>query len=128
MSEATTVDVQAVATPLAVKLPPGPRIPKALQGIGYLVSRRWTVERFSRRHGSVFTMNIPVFGHTVIVADPQLAKQLFTASTEDVGNIQPNLSRMLGAGSVFALDGADHRRRRKLLTPPFHGKSIKNFD
>jgi cytochrome P450 len=128
MSEATTVDVQAVATPRAVKLPPGPRIPKALQGIGYVVSRRRTVERFSRRHGSVFTLNIPVFGHTVIVADPQLAKQLFTASTEDVGNIQPNLSRVLGSGSVFALDGADHRRRRKLLTPPFHGKSIKNFE
>ena len=64
----------------------------------------------------------------VTVADPQLAKQLFTASTDDVGNIQPNLSRILGSGSVFALDGADHRRRRKLLTPPFHGKSIKNYE
>jgi cytochrome P450 family 138 len=64
----------------------------------------------------------------VIVADPQLAKQLFTASTDDVGNVQPNLSRVLGNGSVFALDGADHRLRRKLLTPPFHGKSIKNYE
>ena len=73
-------------------------------------------------------MNLPVFGPTVIVANPQLAKQLFMANTEDVGNIQPNLSRVLGKGSVFALDGADHRRRRKLLTPPFHGKSIKNYE
>ena len=71
---------------------------------------------------------VPVFGKTVTVADPQLAKQLFTANTDDVGNIQPNLSRILGSGSVFALDGADHRRRRKLLTPPFHGKSIKNYE
>ena len=37
-------------------------------------------------------MNVPVFGRTVIVADPQLAKQLFMANTDDVGNIQPNLS------------------------------------
>ena len=37
-------------------------------------------------------MNLPVFGRTVIVADPQLAKQLFMANTDDVGNIQPNLS------------------------------------
>ena len=29
---------------------------------------------------------------------------------------------------MFALDGADHRARRKLLTPPFHGKSIKNYE
>ncbi len=35
---------------------------------------------------------------------------------------------MLGPGSVFALDRAEHRRRRKLLTPPFHGKSIKNYE
>ena len=54
----------------------------------------------------------------VVVTDPALAKQVFTASTDDLGNIQPNLSRVFGPGSVFALEGADHRRRRKLLTPP----------
>jgi cytochrome P450 len=117
----------ATASP-AVKLPPGPRIPKALQGIGYAVSRTWTYQQIARRHGSVFRMNLPVYGRTVIVADPQLAKQLFMAGTDDVGNIQPNLSRVLGYGSVFALDGSDHRLRRKLLTPPFHGKSVKNYE
>ena len=86
------------------------------------------MEQLARRYGNVFALNIPVFGRTVIVADPQLAKQLFMANTEDVGNIQPNLSRIFGSGSVFALDGADHRRRRRLLTPPFHGKSIKNYE
>ncbi|EUA84976.1 cytochrome P450 family protein [Mycobacterium xenopi 4042] len=29
---------------------------------------------------------------------------------------------------MFALDGDDHRRRRRLLAPPFHGKSVKNFE
>jgi cytochrome P450 len=111
-----------------VRLPPGPRLPKLVQGIGYVLSRNWVYERVARRHGDVFTLNLPMFGQTVIVANPQLAKQLFTASTDDVGNVQPNLSRVLGSGSVFALDGADHRRRRKLLTPPFHGKSIKNYE
>ncbi|HET6736339.1 cytochrome P450 [Mycobacterium sp.] len=115
-------------TPRAVKLPPRPPIPKALQGLAFSISRRWTVAQLARRYGNVFTLNLPVFGRTVIVAEPQLAKQLFIANTEDVGNIQPNLSRVLGSGSVFALDGADHRRRRRLLTPPFHGKSIKNYE
>jgi len=109
-------------------MPPGPRLPKLVQGVGYILSRNWVYERIARRRGNVFTLNLPMFGRTVIVADPQLAKQLFTASTDDVGNVQPNLSRVLGSGSVFALDGADHRRRRKLLTPPFHGKSIKNYE
>ncbi len=127
MSEATIVEMP-VHTSRAVKLPPGPRLPMALQGVAYAVSRTWTYKQIARRYGEVFTMHIPVFGRTVIVADPQLAKQLFIANTDEVGNIQPNLSRVLGSGSVFALDGADHRLRRKLLTPPFHGKSIKNYE
>jgi cytochrome P450 family 138 len=111
-----------------INLPPRPPIPKPLLGVAFSVSRRWTVAQIARRHGSVFTLNLPVFGRTVVVADPQLAKQLFMANTDDVGNIQPNLSRVLGPGSVFALDGGEHRRRRRLLTPPFHGKSIKNYE
>ncbi|PRC43949.1 cytochrome P450 [Mycobacterium sp. ITM-2017-0098] len=109
-------------------MPPSPPVPKVLQGLGFSVSRKWTVSQIVRRYGDVFSMTLPVFGPTVMVTDPALAKQLFMANTDDVGNIQPNLSRVLGSGSVFALDGTDHRRRRKLLTPPFHGKSIKNYE
>ena len=29
---------------------------------------------------------------------------------------------------MFALEGAEHRRRRKLLAPPFHGKAMKNYE
>jgi cytochrome P450 len=38
------------------------------------------------------------------------------------------LSRLFGSGSVFGLEGDDHRRRRRLLAPPFHGKSMKNYE
>ncbi|MCB1292959.1 MAG: cytochrome P450, partial [Mycobacterium sp.] len=60
--------------------------------------------------------------------DPVLAKRVFTTSPEVLHNIQPNLSRLLGPGSVFGLEGVAHRRRRKLLTPPFHGKSISAYE
>ena len=128
MSQTTIDEASAAALTRAVKLPPRPRLPKLVQAVGFSVSRRRTVDYIARRHGDVFTLDLPVFGKTVIVAEPLLAKQLFTANIDDVGNIQPNLSRILGSGSVFALDGADHRRRRKLLTPPFHGKSVKNYE
>jgi cytochrome P450 len=98
-----------------------------VQGIAYAFARRQLVAALARRHGPAFCINVPMFGRTVIVADPQLAKQLFMAPTDAVGNIQPNLSRILGPGSVFALDGAEHKRRRRLLTPPLHGKSVKNY-
>lgn len=110
------------------RVPPPARVPKPLQAIGFALARRWVVKQVARRQGDVFSLKLPIFGPTVMIADAQLAKQLFAANTEDVGNIQPNLSRILGSGSVFALDGTDHRRRRKLLTPPFHGKSIRNYE
>ncbi len=112
----------------ALPVPPVARAPRALQGIGYALFRRQTIALLANRHGHVFTIRIPVFGNMVVVTDPALAKQVFTASTEDLGNIQPNLSRIFGPGSVFALEGAEHRRRRKLLTPPFHGKAMKNYE
>src|SRR6201996_2484181 len=112
----------------AVKLPPAARIPKLFQGFGFAMSRRWMIQRLARRYGDVFTLNLPMYGRIVVVGDPQLAKQIFTTSPDELGNIQPNLGRLFGTGSVFALEGDDHRRRRRLLAPPFHGKSMKNYE
>lgn len=119
-----------VGTPAqpAVKLPPGPRTPKIVSLLLFTLARRRVVQRLTRRYGAAFTVTSPVFGSTVFVTDPNLAKQVFLANPEDLGNIQPNLSRLLGSGSVFALDGAEHRRRRNLLSPPFHGKSIRAYE
>jgi cytochrome P450 family 138 len=80
------------------------------------------------RYGSAFRLNVPVFGHLVIVADPELAKVVYTSKPDDLGPIQPNLSRLLGSGSVFGLGGAEHRRRRKLLAQPFHASNMKNYE
>lgn len=111
-----------------VRLPPALKGPKLLQGFGFAFGRRRFMDRMVRRHGPVFTVRIPVFGNVVVVCDAQLAKQMFTTSPEELGNIQPNLSRLFGSGSVFALDLDDHRRRRRLLAPPFHGKSMKKYE
>ncbi len=124
MSEVVT----APAASPAVRLPPATRLPKMFQGLAFAMSRRWMIRRLARRYGNVFMMNVPIYGRVVVVGDPQLAKQIFTTSPEELGNIQPNLSRLFGSGSVFALDREDHRRRRRLLAPPFHGKSMKNYE
>ena len=125
MSEAPTVDVLVRREP---KLPPRPTTPSALLKLAFLTARRPIVDRLTRRYGRVFTVDVPVFGPTVVVSDPALTKQIFTTSPDVLYNIQPNLSRLLGPGSVFGLDGTAHRVRRKLLTPPFHGRSIKAYE
>ncbi len=124
MGEIVTAAPQ-VAT---IKLPPGPRLPRVILGLWFATARQHMAARLWQRYGTVFTVNVPVFGRTVMISDPKLAKELFAANPEDVGNTQPNLSRLLGPGSLFGLEGDRHRAHRKLLAPPFHGKSVRNYE
>jgi cytochrome P450 len=123
---AVTVEAKPPTTP--GKLPPAVRLPKPVQMVLMAGFRRRFLRYAGNRYGSVFAINVPFFGRSVVVSDPALARQVFLASTDDLINVKPNLSRIFGPGSVFALDGKEHRARRKLLAPPFHGQSIKNYE
>ncbi len=115
------------ATTDPVRLPPGPRIPKAVMGIAFITARHRAVAAMGKRYGSTFTLNLPIFGETLVVSDPALIKDLFTTSGDLVGRAS-NLGTVLGPGSTFSLDGDEHRARRKLLVPPFHGKRMAGYE
>lgn len=117
----------AQATTDPIRLPPGPRTPKAVQGFQFLASRRASVGALARRYGPSLTLNLPIFGKTVLISEPDLIKELFTAST-DLVERATNLGEVLGPGSTFSLDGDEHRARRKLLVPPFHGKRMHSYE
>ena len=117
----------AVATTDPVRLPPAPRIPKLLQGVGFVAAREKSVAALAKRYGSAFTLRLPIFGETVVVSDPALIKDLFTTNTDLIARAGV-LGEMFGPGSTFSLDGAEHRERRKLLVPPFHGKRMAAYE
>jgi cytochrome P450 len=117
----------AVATTDPVRLPPAPRIPKLLQGVGFVAAREKSVAALAKRYGSAFTLRLPIFGETVVVSDPALIKDLFTTNTDLVARAGV-LGEMFGPGSTFSLDGTAHRERRKLLVPPFHGKRMASYE
>jgi len=50
------------------------------------------VAALSRRYGSPLTVNLPVFGRTVVISDPVLLKDLFAANS-DLVERRPNSSR-----------------------------------
>lgn len=115
------------ATTDPICLPPVARVPKLLQGIAFVASRERSVGRLRQRYGPTFTLDLPIFGRTVVISDRALVKELFTMSTDVIGRAG-QLGDVLGPGSTFSLDGVEHRQRRKLLVPPFHGKRMHGYE
>lgn len=111
-----------------VRLPPGPRAPKVLQGLPLLIARHGGFAYLARRYGDAFTVNVPFFGRMVVISSPADVKELFTASRTIVGRPTNNLGDILGSGSTFALDGDELHHRRRLLLPPFHGKGMQSYE
>jgi cytochrome P450 len=122
----------ATATTEPVRLPPGPRTPKVLQTITFLVQNHAMFAGLSRRYGSdVIRVNLPKNNHAVVINDPVLAKELFNTGTELVERPPSgagSIGEAFGPGSTFSLAGDEHRERRKLLAPPFHGKRMRSYD
>jgi cytochrome P450 len=111
-----------------VTLPPGPSTPRFVQGAYTLTVPRRGMHRLRDRYGDAFTIYIPVLGHAMVISDPAEIKQLFQTSPDVADNLERNLGRILGPGSSFALTGEEHRRQRRLLVPPFHGRRLVAYE
>jgi cytochrome P450 len=111
-------------------LPPGPRMPAALQAVRYALDPLNFLIKLQRRYGDVFTVRFPYFGRLVYVTRPDLVKEVFTGSPAQMHAGEANatvLEPALGPNSVLTLDDAPHMSQRKLLLPPFHGERIEAY-
>jgi cytochrome P450 len=107
------------------KLPPGPRMPRSLQAVGWTQRPLPFLERCQRGYGDTFTLRILHWGDWVVLCDPEDVKKVFTAGPAvgvDVAN--PLLGPVLGPRSVMLLEEPDHMTRRRLMLPSFHGAGI----
>jgi len=109
-------------------IPAGPGLPGPVVAAAWTLSRRRLLEGLRRRYGSAFTINLMPFGPCVVLTDATLTKQLFTTDPLIAGTNDPNLGNVLGAGSTFALEGTEHRARRKRMVPPFHGRRLRAYE
>jgi cytochrome P450 family 135 len=108
-------------------LPPGPRMPRALQAIAYTQRSIPWLERCWRRYGDAFTLRILHWGDWVILVDPTDVKAVFTAGEKvGVAVANPMLKPVLGPRSVMLLEEPRHMVHRKRSLPYFHGQAIAN--
>ncbi|MCW3040787.1 MAG: cytochrome [Solirubrobacterales bacterium] len=107
-------------------LPPGPRLPAALQTARWVAQPVPFFERCRARYGGRFTLRL-LFGPPIVnLTDPGEVKAMFAAPPEVLapgvgGRV---LEPLVGARSVLVLDGQDHLRQRKLMLPAFHGERM----
>lgn len=113
----------------ATSLPPGPRAPLAWQTLGMITRQRPFLERQRRRHGSMFSLSVSGFPRLVVVADPLLARQVFTADPAvlHAGSRSP-LRSVLGDHSLLGIDEERHMAQRRLLLPPFKGQRMQAYE
>ena len=104
------------------QLPPGPRMPSALQAIGWARRPFPMMKRCRERYGDIFTMRILHSGTWVFLCDPDDVKRVFTAppASMAVALQNPLLLPVLGPRSVMLLNEPDHMQRRRMMLPPFH--------
>jgi cytochrome P450 len=110
----------------AIRLPAGPNLPRLIQGLALVLAKDRAWSWVTNRYGSEYCLNLPFYGHSLVVSDPPLLRELFTVGTDLVSR-PATIGRVLGPGSTFSLQGAEHRERRKLLVPPFHGKRVERY-
>lgn len=107
-------------------LPPGPRLPAAVQTVLLWLARPRWFRFLQRRYGRTFTLKDLLAGRIVVLADPIDVKQLFTGSPDVflAGEGNALLGPLVGDHSVLLLDRAEHLQERKLQLPAFHGERI----
>jgi cytochrome P450 len=114
---------------MGAKLPPGPRLPAALQTIAWWNRTVPFLERCRDRYGKRFTMRLlqtPPFVHH---SDPEHIKEIFTAPPEVLhpGEGARILEPVVGANSLILLDERAHLSQRKLMLPAFHGEKMQRL-
>src|SRR3989440_10589232 len=112
-----------------MSLPPGPRLPKAAQTARLARDPIGYIRRCRERYGELFTLRYHPFDTLVYVCDPDVVREIFTGDPEvfRAGEANQFMEPTLGPRSVLLLDGADHLRMRKLMLPPFHGRSVTRY-
>src|SRR5204862_4235911 len=82
-----------------------------------------------KRYGSAVTFSTLFDNRFVILFDPELVKEVFRGSNDQLhaGEANALLGPVLGQRSVLLLDGAEHLRHRRLMLPPFHGRRMQAY-
>ncbi|MFN7974965.1 MAG: cytochrome P450 [Acidobacteriota bacterium] len=110
-------------------LPPGPGTAPILQTLAWIRRPAELLEECRSRYGAIFTLTFAGGRKFVMLADPEDVKGVFGGSPDVFlsGRANQTFKPFMGEHSLLVLDGAPHRRHRRLLMPPFQGARMRAY-
>ena len=111
-------------------LPPGPRMPRALQTVGWWTRPTGFLERCRRNFGKRFTVRLAEQDPFIVISDPDEIRQVFTAPPDVLypGEGARILEPIVGPNSILLLDEGAHMDQKRLVLPAFHGERMKGME
>ena len=108
-------------------LPPGPRLPRALQLVRMSADPYGFLADCRARYGELFTLRQPGAAPQVFVANPDAVRTLTTGGYDDFLRDADAIRFMLGDHAVIFQQDAPHKETRRLMMPPFHGERMRAY-
>ncbi len=88
------------------------------------------LEECRARYGRSWTLHLPGLAHAVVMTtDDAVIRAVFADAGDALhaGEANVVLRPFVGRRSILLADGPAHRRKRKLLLPPFHGERMHAY-
>ncbi|MGH7911986.1 MAG: cytochrome P450, partial [Candidatus Dormibacteraceae bacterium] len=111
-------------------LPPGPRLPRAIQTVLWLAQPIAYPAAARRRYGAPFTLRLFTSARYALVDSPEDVAKVFELPVEVATAAEENrvLEPLLGSRSVLLQDGPDHLALRRLLGRFLHGEAMRRHE
>jgi cytochrome P450 len=111
-------------------LPPGPDLSSWRQLYRWIRTPMPFLDECRARYGKSWTLHLPGLAHAVVMTtDDAVIRAVFADAGDALhaGEANVVLRPFVGQRSILLADGAPHRRKRKLLLPPFHGERMHAY-
>ena len=110
-------------------LPPGPSLSAENQTFAWFSRPYAFMQECAEQFGETFTLEFKGLGKHVLFSHPTAIQQIFNGDPAQfyAGEGNGILKPFLGEQSLLILDGNQHTKHRKLISPAFHGQFIKMY-
>ncbi len=115
------------------KTVPIPQAPLPVQVVHWVLNPVGYMESQFQKYGDIFQAQVTWQGlePLIMVQEPKALQYILTHDTgkqfTSPGEVNGILEPLLGRQNLILLSGNEHRRRRQLVMPPFHGERLKAY-